>query len=138
MNPSNNNTGMELPPPIEQLPVPGNSSESSDSSQEKPAQPSFEASTNPAFTPPPIPLPSVSLPVASDSNSTATVQSDDNQSTSAQATDDKDLIEKEWVNKAKAIVERDREDPYKQSEDLTLLKADYMKKQFNKTLKLNK
>jgi general stress protein 26 len=50
---------------------------------------------------------------------------------------DKDLIEKEWVNKAKAIVERTQEDPYKQSEDLTVLKADYMKKQFNKTIKLS-
>jgi hypothetical protein len=54
------------------------------------------------------------------------------------ASDDSDLIEKEWVNKAKMIVERTRDDPYKQSEELTMVKIDYMKKRYNKTIKLNK
>ncbi len=53
------------------------------------------------------------------------------------ADDDKDLIEKEWVHKAKEIVERTRDDPYKQSEDLTVFKADYIKKRYGKTIKLS-
>ena len=60
------------------------------------------------------------------------------QTTSSLPLDDTDLIEKEWVNKAKQIVERTRDDPHKQSEELTLVKADYMKQRYNKTIKVNK
>jgi hypothetical protein len=49
--------------------------------------------------------------------------------------DDGDLIEKEWVHKAKSLVESTQGDPYKQSEALTALKADYMQKRYNKTIK---
>jgi hypothetical protein len=83
-----------------------------------------------------IPLPGTP-PVTTQSVSHATPSTDDNQTSAGSMIKDKDLIEKEWVNKAKAIVERTQEDPYKQSEDLTVLKADYMKKQFNKTIKLS-
>lgn len=50
--------------------------------------------------------------------------------------DDGDLIEKEWVNKAKKIVNSTREDPYAQSRELTLFKADYLQKRYNKIIKL--
>ncbi|MEI6755957.1 MAG: hypothetical protein WCK80_03035 [bacterium] len=52
--------------------------------------------------------------------------------------DDGDLIEKEWVDKAKQIVEKTRSDPYKQSEELTVMKADYMKKRYGKDIKVDK
>jgi hypothetical protein len=48
------------------------------------------------------------------------------------------LIEKEWVDKAKKIVEHTRDDPYRQSEELTVVKAEYMKKRYDKTVKVNK
>jgi len=51
--------------------------------------------------------------------------------------DDGDLIEKAWVDKAKQIVERTRDDPHKQSEAITVFKADYMKKRYGKTIKLS-
>jgi len=51
--------------------------------------------------------------------------------------DDGDLIEKEWVSKARQIVERNRNDPRKQSDELTAFKADYMKKRYNKDIKLD-
>lgn len=50
----------------------------------------------------------------------------------------KDSIEKEWVEKAKRIVEQTRNDPHKQSDELTLVKADYMKQRYNKTIKVSK
>ena len=50
--------------------------------------------------------------------------------------DDQDLIEKEWVAKAKQIVEKTRDDPYQQSQNLTVFKNDYMQKRYNKTIKL--
>lgn len=52
--------------------------------------------------------------------------------------DDGDLIEKEWVEKAKQIVDKNRDDPYKQSEELNVFKADYMKQRYNKSIKVDK
>jgi len=56
--------------------------------------------------------------------------------TASLITDD-DWIEKEWVNKAKQIVEQTRDDPYRQSEDLTVFKADYIQKHYGKTIKIS-
>jgi hypothetical protein len=50
--------------------------------------------------------------------------------------DDADLIEKEWVVKAKQIVERTRDDPFTQSKELNKMKADYIHKRYNKQIKL--
>lgn len=49
--------------------------------------------------------------------------------------DDTDLIEKEWVIKAKAIVAHTKDDPYRQNEEMTKMKADYLKTRYNKDLK---
>lgn len=51
--------------------------------------------------------------------------------------DDNDLIEKEWVVKAKQIVEKTKNDPHKQNKELNVFKADYMQKRYNKTIKLS-
>lgn len=48
------------------------------------------------------------------------------------AAQDNDLIEKEWVEKAKQIVEHTRDNPYEQQRALAEMKADYMKKRYNK------
>lgn len=50
--------------------------------------------------------------------------------------DDADLIEKEWVEKAKEIVGHTRSDPHAQNKELNKMKADYMKKRYNKDIKL--
>lgn len=50
--------------------------------------------------------------------------------------DDVDLIEKEWVQKAKAIVAHTKTDPNLQNKELNKVKADYIKKRYNKELKL--
>lgn len=51
--------------------------------------------------------------------------------------DDGDLIEKEWVNKAKFIVETTRIDPHRQNKELSKFKADYIQKRYNKQLKVS-
>lgn len=48
--------------------------------------------------------------------------------------DDGDLIEKEWVMKAKQIVERTRMNPHEQVKQMHAFKADYMKKRYNKVI----
>lgn len=53
-----------------------------------------------------------------------------------QIADDADLIEKEWVIKAKHIVEQTAQDPYLQNKEISKVKADYLKKRYNKDLKL--
>lgn len=50
--------------------------------------------------------------------------------------DDSDLIEKEWVEKAKDIVNRTRHDPYIQNKEINRVKADYLKKRYDKDIKL--
>lgn len=51
--------------------------------------------------------------------------------------DDNDLIEKEWVSKAKQIIEKTRDNPYEQSQELTYFKSDYMQKRYNKSIKMS-
>lgn len=53
-----------------------------------------------------------------------------------QVADDADLIEKEWVIRAKQIVEHTRTDPHRQSEAMNLVKADYLRKRYNRIIKL--
>jgi hypothetical protein len=51
--------------------------------------------------------------------------------------EDLDLIEKEWVDKAKAIVAQTRNDPYTQNKEMNRFKADYMQKRYGKEIKLD-
>ena len=51
--------------------------------------------------------------------------------------DDNDLIEKEWVNKAKMIIAKTKDNPREQSEELFKYKADYIKKRYNKDIKVS-
>jgi hypothetical protein len=48
--------------------------------------------------------------------------------------EDADLIEKEWVLKAKQIVDKTKYDPYLQNKEMGKFKADYLKKRYNKTI----
>lgn len=51
--------------------------------------------------------------------------------------EDVDLIETEWVNKAKKIVDETKDDPRQQKRQVSALKADYMKKRYGKDMKLS-
>lgn len=51
--------------------------------------------------------------------------------------DDADLIEKEWVARAKAIVDQTKTDPFVQNKELNKVKADYIKKRYNKDVKVS-
>jgi len=47
---------------------------------------------------------------------------------------DDDLIEKEWVDKAKKIIALTRGNPYEQAKAIAALQADYLKKRYNRVL----
>lgn len=49
--------------------------------------------------------------------------------------DNADLIEKEWVERAKTIVAKTHDDPHKQKDEMSKVKADYIQKRFKKSIK---
>lgn len=45
---------------------------------------------------------------------------------------DEDLIEKEWVDKAKKIINETKNDPYKQEQAISGLRSDYINKRYGR------
>lgn len=81
------------------------------------------------YTPPPLPSIDPAHAVT-----TGQVQDDTNPS----AASDDDLIEKEWVEKAKRVVAETRNDPHAQDVAVGKLQADYLKKRYGKVISLPK
>lgn len=77
-----------------------------------------------------LPLPQPIKQDAPDTTNLTTAQSGN----PAMAADD-DVIEREWVNKAKQIVDETRDDPYEQEKEVSKLQADYIKKRYGKEIK---
>lgn len=78
----------------------------------------------PPMMPLPVPAPVVAAP------STTPLAPDD---TPVLAGDD-DLIEKEWVDKAKRIILDTKNDPYRREQEVNRLQADYLRKRYGKEL----
>ena len=47
---------------------------------------------------------------------------------------DDDLIEKEWVDKAKKIIMQTKDDPFRREREVSRLQADYLRKRYGKEL----
>jgi len=47
---------------------------------------------------------------------------------------DEDLIEKEWVDKAKQIIEQTRDDPHARTQKVNELQRDYLQKRYGKVV----
>lgn len=60
---------------------------------------------------------------------------DDDKAVAALPAKDGDLIEKEWVDRAKHIIAKTADDPHKQKHEVSKIKAAYIQKRFNKTVK---
>ena len=74
---------------------------------------------------------SLPVPVAAQSDDdTATTVSDDMPIIAA----DEDLIEKEWVDRAKKIIAETKDDPYKREQEVKRLQIDYVKKRYGKSI----
>jgi Txe/YoeB family toxin of Txe-Axe toxin-antitoxin module len=78
--------------------------------------------------PPVLPMPSavqpvvVPMPVVQKQDDNPTIAADD------------DLIEKEWVDKAKKIIAETRDDPYKREQEVSRLQADYLRKRYGREI----
>jgi hypothetical protein len=49
---------------------------------------------------------------------------------------DADVIEPEWIERVKHVIATTKNDPHRQVREINMLKADYMKKRYNKDIKL--
>ena len=118
-----------LPVAPEQAPKPAelerqpNSAERGETQQHVPTEPALTAAL-PAQSFLPAPTEPVSQVVQASDDSNPLVAGDD------------DLIEKEWVDKAKKIIQETRSDPYIQEREVSKLQADYMKKRYGKDVKI--
>lgn len=50
------------------------------------------------------------------------------------AANDDDLIEKEWVDKAKKIILQTKDDPYRREQEVEKLQTDYLRKRYGREL----
>jgi hypothetical protein len=82
------------------------------------------AAANAAYQGAPVapPLPAPVAPVASATDDSPTVAGDE------------DVIEKEWVDKAKKIILETKDDPYGRTERVNALQKDYLRKRYSKEL----
>lgn len=76
-------------------------------------------------------LPTIPTPIQDDTSTTDTTLAQ----TPAVAADD-DVIEKEWVNKAKKVITQTKGDPYTKEREVSKLQADYMQKRYGKQVKM--
>ena len=70
----------------------------------------------------PIPQPVVQAPPVQTTTSTPLVAADE------------DLIEKEWVDKAKEIIQQTRDDPHARTQKVNELQRDYLQKRYGKVV----
>ena len=82
----------------------------------------------------------LAVPQAVPQTSSPSSQAIDNQQSGAKddplIADDVDVIEKEWVDKAKRIVNSTKSDPHAQEKEISKLQADYLLKRYNKKVKV--
>lgn len=126
MEPNKEAYGAELPEPL----TPEQSGEVIAAQPEtQPVNTQPPAQTQPVATP-------VTSPIAPITPVPATTPTQTSAATASLIADDSDLIEKEWVEKAKAIVAQTAHDPNLQTKEVGKIRADYMQKRYNKQLKL--
>jgi hypothetical protein len=54
--------------------------------------------------------------------------------TSPTVASDDDLIEKEWVDRAKKVLAETKDDPYRREQEVSRLQADYLEKRYGRKL----
>lgn len=73
----------------------------------------------------------LAVPTPNDATNTTLPSTDDNPAIA----EDVDVIEKEWVNKARKIVNSTKTNPREQENEVSKLQADYLMKRYGKQIK---
>ena len=98
---------------------------------EKPMEQQGEAAPAAVNAAPMLPTPVLTpTPVLAVPDDTGTQPSTD----APLVANDDDLIEKEWVDKAKKIIAETKDDPHRREQEVGKLQADYLKKRYGKEL----
>lgn len=129
---------MQLPPPVMEQPAGATAPAEAQPVVPERAPSAGERGAAPAAAAPPLAtLPLPPAPPAQVPSSVETVPTRVGTGAATALPSDRDLIDKEVVNKAKQIVERTKDDPHKQSEELTIFKAGYLQQSYGKQIKLS-
>lgn len=90
--------------------------------------------------PPPTAVAPLALPPVTDDQPSVFAEPDagSNISPEDRSADHSHINEKQWVDKAKAIVAQTQDDPYTQKKEISKVKADFIQKRFNKTIPTDK
>lgn len=102
------------------------SGERQETHENQPSGPSDPAPQVQPIAPPPLPQ------IQAVPDNATSQPADDTPAVAA----DEDLIEKEWVEKAKKVIAETKHDPYLQEQAVSKLQADYLQKRYNKTIKV--
>ena len=76
-----------------------------------------------------VPVPTA-VPLPSDDSVSSTVAADDLPTVA----NDDELIEKEWVDKAKKVIAETKDDPYRREQEVSRLQVDYLAKRYGREL----
>jgi hypothetical protein len=120
-------------PPVSPEVVPGVSHETA--FEQSPQN--FEREQSPPPAAPPTPVQQVQAPVLPptvDDNALAADATAALLTSLPSVASDDDLIEKEWVNKAKHIIAETADDPYRRERAIKELQRDYLRKRYNKEM----
>lgn len=98
--------------------------------EQRAERPATQEQSQSTLPPPMVPVPVLPQPPAPQDDAAAVNPVSD---TPLVAGDD-DLIEKEWVDKAKKIIAETKDDPYKREQEVGKLQADYLKKRYGHEL----
>ena len=93
-----------------------------------------EQAPRPVETSPTVPviIPALPLPIVTQDDSAQSPVAQDTSSPIAAA--DEDLIEKEWVDRAKKIIEETKDDPYRREQEVGKLQREYIKKRYGRDI----
>lgn len=77
-----------------------------------------------------VAMPALPTPVLTPSQPVASPVADD----APIVANDDDLIEKEWVDKAKKILSETRDDPYKREQEISKLQIEYIRRRYGRQI----
>lgn len=103
-------------------------------SHERPALQEQRTGSGAGDTPPPLPY--VPLPATQPSTTSTQAAQPIKDDPGPAVAADEDLIEKEWVEKAKKVISDTKHDPYAQEQAVSRLQADYLHKRYGKVIKV--
>lgn len=83
---------------------------------------------------PAVAMPTAPIPTTQNDDSDVTTALPPVQSDIPATASDTELIEKEWVDKAKKVISETKDDPYRREQEVNRLQADYLFKRYGRTI----